>query len=398
MSNYTEKNYDISENNYWKGTVEAPNKGYPKNYFYAGTLRNISIAFTNFFNDLYVVRYNEYGEPVKNIQVPIKFGPRMKSFDFRKELESGKTYYVSYPNLAWRFESFAFDADRYSGQFAERVFYNDTLEEMGMDYTMSDKFWSDVQPVPYSINISMELKCDLLSDATQVIEQICSRFTPDNNLNIKEFWFFNKRRSIAINLEGAPSMQIESESMGEEDKREITVSFSFKIDAYLYKPIKRGAIIDKINTYLQTIHSTEVWHHEMFGDYDGTTKDRYDFEDLYGCKVQQASALAGPPEQTWHEKEKTWVTTYTYKATGDYTFYPAGTRMIKDTSAKWNNEKNEFDIINTYYDVGAYGESPIDVNIKHKTLYDSYGSAYSGYYVQEVETISGKPFDKIYGE
>lgn len=33
MSNYTEKNYDISENNYWKGTVEAPNKGYPKIIF-----------------------------------------------------------------------------------------------------------------------------------------------------------------------------------------------------------------------------------------------------------------------------------------------------------------------------------------------------------------------------
>lgn len=395
MSNYTEPNYDISEHGYWKGTTNGPNHGYPKNYFYAGTTRSISMAFTNFFNDLYVVRYNEYGEPIKDIQVPIKFGPRMKSFDFRKEQESGKTYYISYPNLAWRFDSFAFDAERYSGQFAERVFYNDTLEDMGIDYTMSDKFWSDVQPVPYSINISMELKCDLLSDATQVIEQICARFTPDCNINIKEFWFFNKRRSITMSLEGAPSMQIESESMGEEDKREITVTFTFKLDAYFYKPVKNGVIIDKINTYLQSVKSTEVWHHEMFGDYNGGVDTRYDFEDLYGCKVQPTSALAGPPTVSWDEANKTWTTTYEYKETGDYTFYPEGTKMLHQTISKWNEETEQFDTKNYYYDVGAYGEEPTDVHIHQKTLYDSYGSAYSGYYVQEVETISGKQFNRI---
>lgn len=392
MSNYTQKGYDVSANGYWKGTTNGPNNGYPHNYFYANTIRNISVAFTNFFNDLYVVRYNEYGEPIKNIQVPIKFGPRMKSFDFRKELENGKTYYISYPNLAWRIDSMQFDADRFSGQYAERVFYNDTLEDMGIDYTMSDLFWGDTQPVPYNLNITMELKCDLLSDATQVVEQICARFTPDANIDIKEFWFFNKRRSISLVLSGDPSWSIESESMGEEDKREITVSFSFTAAIWLYKPIKTGIIIDKINTYVQAHHTDTAWKQTMYGNYQGDIKVRFDFEDEFQCKVGPNLIAKGTPKCTVIKTDETitWIEEYEYEETDDYRFWPEGSSPISKKTTVFNiNSKTQTET-REYVKNGAFGEAPknIDIMIGKKQLYDSYGDPYFGYYLKESEEIS----------
>ena len=398
--NYTQPGYDISENNYFKGTTNVTDdkvtKGWPKNYYCAETMRSISIAFTNFFNDLHVVRKNEYGEPIKCIQVPIKFGPRMKSFDFRKQQESGKEYYISYPNLAWRFDGMSFDAERFSGQYADRVFYNDTLEDMGFDWKMTEQFWSDVQPVPYNINISMELKCDLINDAMDVVEQICTRFSPECYLNIKEFWFFNKRRSIKLTLQGDPSWQIESESMGEEDKREITVTFNFQVAAYLYKPIKTSNIIDKIDVYVNAAKGHETWHEEMKGNYDGSLKNRYDFEDLYNCKLSHASAISGTdvkiPVSAYNEdgslKSITWETNFFYKELPEYQFYPEGTKLVKKRTLVWDNITSAYNESFDYYNIEAWGKNPIGIKIEDKRLYDSNGTPYKGYYTKEFEATT----------
>ena len=396
--NYTQPGYDISENNFFKGTTDVTNdkvtKGWPKNYYCAETMRSISIAFTNFFNDLHVVRKNEFGEPIKCIQVPIKFGPRMKSFDFRKQQESSKEYYISYPNLAWRFDGMSFDAERFSGQYADRVFYNDTLEEMGFDWKMTERFWSDVQPVPYNINISMELKCDLLNDAMDVVEQVCTRFSPECYLNIKEFWFFNKRRSIKLTLNGDPSWQIESESMGEEDKREITVTFSFQAAAYLYKPIKTSAIIDKIDVFVNAAKGHETWHEEIKGNYDGSLKNRWDFEDEFNCKLSHASAISAvsaydPVSGT--DGSVTWTTEFFYKELPEYQFYPQGSKLVKKRILRWDattdkNLTSAYKESFEYYPIECWGENPTGIKIEDKRLYDSNGTPYKGYYTKEFES------------
>ena len=49
----------------------------------------------NFFNDMYVGRRNENQEVEKWINVPIKYGPRQKSHDFRTEQETGEPSYIS---------------------------------------------------------------------------------------------------------------------------------------------------------------------------------------------------------------------------------------------------------------------------------------------------------------
>jgi hypothetical protein len=351
MSNWTENNpqniskpkYDPSTHNFKKGWIDGhPSGGYPANYFFADSIRAAMIGFGNFFNDLFVIRYDEKGEPIKQIQVPLKYGPRMKSHDFRVEQETGKKYYIQLPNMTYRKTGMAFASERYSGAGESRGFYNKYFEVNGVDYIMANKFWADVHPVPYNITISMEAKCEHISDANQIEEQVLSRFAPEAYFDLKEFWFINKRRSIKMKLDSI-SEEL-TQDFGEEDKREITVSFEFTIEAWLYKTIKDTFIIDEIITQLGVNGDKNYWNEKMMGNYTGNFKERHDLDYQFGTKIGRVSALL-PFEKQPAPKPTDYGIHYEYKyeELPDITNYPTGSKLLltqdiynDDTSAVWN--------------------------------------------------------------
>ena len=335
MANYTQSGYDPSLNGYWKGTIDgAPNFGYPKNYFFADTIRNVMIGFGNFFNEIKVIRYDKFGCPVKTLDVPLKFGPRNKSHDFRTEQETGKKYYISMPNLTYRIDSLEFDTERAKGIYEQRAFYQSDLDDAGLVCDMQTKFWSDVQPTPYNINISMEANCEKIADATQILEQIASRFNPACFMNLKEFWFFNKRRSIKIILNNT-TMDIQSDSMGEEEWRQIKVSFGFKIEAVLYKPIKDAQIIEKINTYLTLNRGDYIYHGVTFGNANGSLDEQHDFSKIYQTKVGNAYVLDGNPVTTYDSATSAYTTLYNYVQTDQLTTYDKDAKLLKKVVTQW---------------------------------------------------------------
>ncbi|MBR1609927.1 MAG: tail sheath stabilizer and completion protein [Methanobrevibacter sp.] len=387
MANYTQPGYDPSLHGYWKGTADgAPNFGYPANYYYADTMRSLFIGFENFFKDLYVIRYNKFGEPVKTIQVPIKFGPRNKSHDFRTEQESGNKYYISLPNLAYRLDSMQFASERAKGIYETRAFYNKDLENVGLICDQQEKFWSDVQPVPYNINVSMEANCEKMTDAEQIVEQIAVRFQPACFFDVKEFWFFNKRRSIKLKMESL-NWEIQSESMGEEDWRRIKVTFSFIMEAFLYKPIKDAQIIEKINTYLTLNKGDYIYHAVAFGNKDGSLDNPHDFSKIYQTKVGPVYVLNGTPETTTeYDKEGNpikYTTVYNYRQTDDLTTYDKDAELLSKVTTtlekdgegyKWVTEKE-------YTSLSGYGNNDDQtIEFGNKTLIDQYGNPYTAHY------------------
>ena len=387
MANYTQTGYDPSLHGYWKGTTDgAPNFGYPANYYYADTMRSLFIGFENFFKDLYVIRYNKFGEPVKTIQVPIKFGPRNKSHDFRTEQESGNKYYISLPNLAYRLDSMQFASERAKGIYETRAFYNKDLENAGLICDQQEKFWSDVQPVPYNINVSMEANCEKMTDAEQIVEQIAVRFQPASFFDVKEFWFFNKRRSIKLKMESL-NWEIQSESMGEEDWRRIKVTFSFIMEAFLYKPIKDAQIIEKINTYLTLNKGDYIYHAVAFGNKDGSLDNPHDFSKIYQTKVGPVYVLNGTPETTTeYDKEGNpikYTTVYNYRQTDDLTTYDKDAELLSKVTTtlekdgegyKWVTEKE-------YTSLSGYGNNDDQtIEFGNKTLIDQYGNPYTAHY------------------
>lgn len=375
MSNWTENNpqnisnpkYDPSTHQFKKGWIDGhPRGGYPANYFFADTIRAVMIGFGNFFNDLFVIRYDEKGEPIKQIQVPLKYGPRMKSHDFRVEQESGKKYYIPLPNMTYRKTGMSFASERYSGAGESRGFYSKYFEVNGVDYLMANKFWADVHPVPYNITISMEAKCEHVSDANQIEEQILSRFAPEAYIDLKEFWFINKRRSIKMKLDSISEET--TQDFGEEDKREITVSMEFTIEAWLYKTIKETYIIDEIITQLGVNGDKEYWKEKMMGNYTGNFKERHDFDYQFGTKIGHVSALLPLLDQPKPSATDYGIhQEFRYEELTDITNYPIGSKLLLTQDIYKDADKS---IWNGYNDALTLLSSTAPVSWNDKT-YDS---------------------------
>ena len=105
MINYTQPGFKPHMVGYNKaGDPDKTNFGYPPKYYFAGTTRALLTAFGNFFNDIYIGRRNQYQEVEKWVRVPIKYGPRKKSHDFRTEQETGEPAYISLPNITYKLD------------------------------------------------------------------------------------------------------------------------------------------------------------------------------------------------------------------------------------------------------------------------------------------------------
>ncbi len=266
--NWKTPGYDPSKNGWWRASLgqEASNFGYPNTYLFADSMRAVVQAFGKHFSNLWVVHYDENGYPRKKIQVPIKFGPRSKAYDFRKEQEmkakTGRTYYIPQPNMTYKITGTQYDESRAVSVDTVRTFYDTALMKRGVEYSQLDLLWQDTSPVPYIVNIELNANCETMSDAMQIWEQICGQFSPDINLNVKEFWFIDIPRNIKVILE---STNFEfNEDFGEEDKREINVKFQFKIECVIYTGIQDGSIIDQIRVILnpnlaKTSDATDIY-------------------------------------------------------------------------------------------------------------------------------------------
>jgi hypothetical protein len=279
----------------------------------------------------------------------------------------------------------------------------------------------------------MEANCEKMTDAEQIVEQIAVRFQPAAFMDLKEFWFFNKRRSIKIKLNSL-NWDIQSESMGEEEWRRIKVSFTFTLEAFLYKPIRDAQIIEKINTYISMNRGDYLYHGVTFGNKDGGLTTPHDFSRIYGTRVGPSYVLDGNPETTYDGETSAYTTVYKYKATEDLTTYEEGARLLTREKSRWipkgtsaegpkiihkrpiYNDKGEligyyplyrdpndtstgFDpyVCSTtyteewltekeYVSLSGFGRNDDDsISFGSKTLYDQYDNPYSAYYSQYGE-------------
>lgn len=245
-------NYNPAEHGLWPATLDdAEGLGYPDNYFFADTTRALVTAITDFFSSMWVIRYDEKGYPRKRIQVPIKFGPRSKAHDFRREDVSGKTYYVPLPNIYFKISGIEYDESRATSSYEVRDFYEKYFLNSGIDSETTDLFWRDVQPIPYNYNIELSAKCDKFSDLLQITEQILGKFNPDSFLYIREFWFSDIRRDIKLVLN---SISLDyNDEYSEEERRDLSATLSFKAESLVYANREvSGALIEKIIATLST--------------------------------------------------------------------------------------------------------------------------------------------------
>ena len=186
-----------------------------------------------------------------------------------------------------------------------------------------------------------------------------------------------------------------SQDFGEEDKREITVSFSFTIEAWLYKPIRETFVIDEIITKLGVNGDTEYWKERMAGNYDGSFVSRHDFDYQFGTKIGRVSALLPQTEQPpvtaydWGVLQK-----YEYEELPDITNYPTGSKLLLTTSSVLDPASGNFALWNDYSATFAVSARTAPVSWIDKTYGEPGRNAYTLKYWEITANSSGyNPLD-----
>ena len=193
------------------------------------------------FDDITVKRYaKDFVTVVKTIDVPIIFGSVEKFHQTRKEEESLERYYQTLPRIAVSVEAIEYNSERCVATNELRSFY-DPLSGTEIPLVIRD-----VEPTPYDLTFKMQIKADSMSDFYQVLENILPYFNPSLYLRVREFSFLNLERDLRVTLESVVPEFVED--IDETGTRMTNGTLTFKVDAYLYRPIDNAKIIKKIDS------------------------------------------------------------------------------------------------------------------------------------------------------
>lgn len=214
-------------------------------YYYPETIRNVTVAVLDMFDDFYIKRYDrtpaKNGTVVKTVRVPIMFGPQEKRH--MDELRGTKDGWQAppVPRLSLVLNGIEYDPSRASGINEIRHFYDTNLEIKDLD-----GFFADVNPAPYNFNFTLSVMTDSLSDFSQIVENILPYFNPNRYLRVKEFSFLNIERDLPLALGGITPNFTDSLDVGQE--RRVDGDMSLTVQGWMYRPISSEKIIKSIKT------------------------------------------------------------------------------------------------------------------------------------------------------
>ncbi len=219
-------------------------------YFYPQTIRNITVALLDMFNDIHVHRRDAYptsATVVKDIAVPIQFGPIEKAQMDRKEghyydndnIEHGDRFYLQVPRMALIMTGISYNASRAAGVNEWRYWVSETLN-------VNEDVFADYQPTPYDYNFSLYVRTDTMDDFSQIMENILPYFNPKLMLRLKEFSFLNIERDLPVSVDGiVPEF---TDDMNNEDTRHINAVLNLTVEGFMYRPWTTSKIINQIDS------------------------------------------------------------------------------------------------------------------------------------------------------
>ena len=204
-------------------------------YFYHKTIFKSVATFGTLFNDITVKRKTSNGNTVKELKVPLSYGPRSK---FLAKIEddgnNNKNTAITLPRLSFEMSGFSYDSQRKLNSLGVR--YNKT--ETGSEKSMYN-------PVPYNIGFSLNVYVEHFDEGLQIIEQIVPFFSP--YLNIPSKLVYDDMGIVDDVPVLLNDVSLEESYEGQfEEKRVIMWNLSFTLKTNIFKPIKESGLIRQV--------------------------------------------------------------------------------------------------------------------------------------------------------
>lgn len=201
--------------------------------FYHGTIRRYVIMFGNIFNEIQIKRFDQAGNKIQTVNVPITYGPKSKMIERTlADPTLNRATSTVLPRMGFSLDSMGYNPARKLNTAAQ------FLKKSG---SAQDQFSSMYAPVPYDFQFSLSILTKNSEDGIQIVEQIVPFFTPDYTVTMKVLPEMDLKLDIPIEL-GSISSD-DSYEGAVEDKRVLSWDLNFVVKGYLFGPITRGKYI-----------------------------------------------------------------------------------------------------------------------------------------------------------
>jgi len=265
-------------------------------YHYHQIFRKSIIAFGTLFNNIVVKRKDPARKSKDNLEaykVPVQYGPYQKYLAMiaAEPTPERQSMQIFLPRISFEIKGLNYDGSRKltPTQFAK------TVPQEGKDAEGRPIQYSQYLPVPYNLEVELNIISKNQDDGLQVLEQILPNFHPSLNVSIVVIEETHEERDIAVVLNG---IGYTDDYEGDYTQRRTLIwTLNFTVKTYLFGPVDVQRDIRKITLdyrsdivrrpaelrYTAEVESTDV--PPKHRDEIDPTKDNYKvvetYQDLY---------------------------------------------------------------------------------------------------------------------
>ena len=197
------------------------------NYFYHKGISKTVTAFGTLFNNIQIRHYDESGNPVSVLKVPLAYGPINKFLARIEQSNRGdRKIAITLPRMSFEMVSLDYDSQRKASVI--QTFKASKVE----DGTAINKIFT---PVPYNIGFELNIIAKIQDDVLQIVEQILPFFQPAFNVTVNMLPDVHESKDIPIVLN---RVGFRDDYEGDfSTRRSIVYTLNFTAKTYLFSEL-----------------------------------------------------------------------------------------------------------------------------------------------------------------
>ena len=216
--------------------------------YWHGILRKYIVAVGTLFNDVHIERLDENGRKQGDMKVPLTYAPREKVLSRLEQNLDLQKQAITLPRMSFEMINMSYAPDR-----KLQTMQRHTKTSEGKD---ADKKLYLRIPVPYEINMQLNIYVKYLEDGQQIVEQILPYFTPEWTFTLTLIDEMPFPMDIPLVLQSVISEDTHDGSF--ETRRQIIWTMDFMLKGYLFGPTIEEKIIKQaeINAFVDNMFTS----------------------------------------------------------------------------------------------------------------------------------------------
>ena len=210
-------------------------------YSYNQTLRKMTIAFGQIFNNIQIKRTGS-DSTIQSIRVPLAYAPKEKflvRLDQQPSLDD-RQFAVTLPRMGFEISGIEYDGSRKLTK----------VQKFKTTKTNSGVMNFNYMPVPYNISYNLYCFTATAEGGLQIVEQILPYFQPDYTVTINVVPEMGIKRDVPIVLN---NINYEDSYSGDfESRRAVIYTLNFTAKTYLYGPASTQKVIRETQADMHT--------------------------------------------------------------------------------------------------------------------------------------------------